>query len=72
MDPRGKKAFPGAPDAREEISTAVLNRIVGGTRAAVRAMQTSRPYTPMDRSRGLFGASSAAVPGDDRPTSAVT
>jgi hypothetical protein len=64
--------FPGVPGDREALSNAVLTRIVGGTRAAVRAMQTSRPYTPMDRSRGLFGVSSSGLPGDDRPTSAVT
>ena len=33
----------------------IHDRIVGETRAAVRALQTARPFTALDRSRGLLG-----------------
>ncbi|EGD73080.1 hypothetical protein PTSG_04795 [Salpingoeca rosetta] len=32
-------------------------RVIRDLRAAVRSVETERPYTPADRSRGLFGAS---------------
>ena len=57
---------------RQDRRQAIHERIVGETRAAVRAMQTSRPFTPMDRSRGLFGVAAAGDNSDDRPTSAIT
>lgn len=62
------QARPSAEDVHE--------RIVGRTRKAGRtiaALETARPVTPMDSSRGLFGASrrsSSSSESRDRPTSA--
>lgn len=62
------------PDARE-----VQQRVLQEARAsaAERFVTTSRPFTPADRSRGLFGASTrerpstaSAAPADARPPSA--
>ena len=41
----------GTPGTQARIH----DRIIGETRAAVRALQTARPFTPLDRSRGLLG-----------------
>eukprot|EP00047_Mylnosiga_fluctuans_P010168 m.14920 g.14920 ORF g.14920 m.14920 type:complete len:838 (-) comp2985_c0_seq2:139-2652(-) len=72
MDPRRKKKEAAPFYAPADHASAIHERIVGETRAAVRALQTSRPFTPMDRGRGLFGASTVADSMDSRPTSAIT
>lgn len=62
---RRPKAGEDAPFySRDHVpdANAIRDRVVNKTRAAVRSMETSRPYTPMDRSRGLFGAS-GGMPG---------
>ena len=71
-EPTGKfyevQARPSADDVRE--------RVVGRTRQAMASLETARPVTPADSSRGLFGTSrrgsgsSSAGSGRERPTSA--
>ena len=72
MEARRKKKDQTPFYAQADHASAIHERIVGETRAAVRALQTSRPFTPMDRGRGLFGASAGHEGGDSRPTSAIT
>ncbi len=73
MEGRKKKRDLPVPFyVQQDHTEAIHERVVGETRAAVRALQTSRPFTPLDRTRGLFGASGSANPADSRPTSAVT
>ena len=72
----------------EQVDTDAINdRVIGKTRETVRSLPTSRPYTPMDTNRSLFGVSSGQAtfgetsgPGGggggaaalDRPMSAFT
>eukprot|EP00051_Salpingoeca_urceolata_P001099 m.38629 g.38629 ORF g.38629 m.38629 type:complete len:845 (+) comp11194_c0_seq3:1577-4111(+) len=63
----------------QQDAEAIQERVLGDARAAVRSLSTSRPFTPADRSRGLFGISRAAAGGggdgsDDRsmPSLATT
>ena len=62
---------PSTPDVE-----AIQERVVQNTRAAVRSLESSRPFTPADASRGLFGTSQgrdafgAPVP-SSRPSSAL-
>eukprot|EP00050_Salpingoeca_kvevrii_P011803 m.18019 g.18019 ORF g.18019 m.18019 type:complete len:838 (-) comp3638_c0_seq1:199-2712(-) len=75
MAHRGRRRVPQQPfyEAPALSGQDAAQRVVQDVRASVRSLATSRPFTPADTSRGLFGASGRPASGPTaRPTSAYS
>ena len=81
MESKRRKKKPAVPFYKglEVDPEAVHERVIQGVRESVRSLATSRPFTPADTNRSLFGISGGLTPfGDalsdrplvDRPASA--